>query len=734
MQPAEASGGLPLQPAMPAHRLGDVVRWLAENLIAERERWALWVPALVGIGIGVYFWLTVEPPLWLGAVAAISTISAAAAAIRRQRLVLPAIAGAAIALGFGAAQFQAWWAAAPILERRIGPVAVEGRLVAVDPLPEGTRLIIEPRHIGRLDAAHLPVRIRVRLRREPNVLVPGEWLSLKAVLLPPPAPAMPGAYDFQRRAYFDRLGAVGFALGAPERITAPPGLGASWWRNAVEAVRAAVTQRIRAALPGPTGAIAAALVTGATHAIPAEDAGAFRDAGLAHILVIAGLHMGMVATAAFFGLRAALALVPAIALNHPTKKWAAALALLVTFLYLLLSGATVPSRRAFVMTGLVLLGVLVDRLSLSARAIAYAALAVMLLTPESATGPSFQMSFAAVAGLIAFYEAMRAKLSQWHSHAGMLRRVGLYVLGIAFTTVITTLATAPFTIYHFNRFPLYSVAANALAVPITGFWIMPWALVACLLMPFGCEALALKPMGWGIDAVAAIAHWVTSWPGAVLTVPSMPPSALILVSFGGLWLCIWTRRWRWLGLAPIAAGYAALALLRPPDILVAGDSALVAVRAADGSYLLSGARHAKLAEETWTRRTAVTTGAAWPEAGVSTDGSLSCDALGCLYRSRGRMVALIRDGTALGEDCRQADLVVSPVAAHRACHGPLVIDRIDTWLKGGHAVWLDEDSLRVETVADWRGIRPWAPLPARVRRTGAAVDVSGSASLRLLDE
>jgi competence protein ComEC len=263
---------------------------------------------------------------------------------------------------------------------------------------------------------------------------------------------------------------------------------------------------------------------------------------------------------------------------------------------------------------------------------------------------------------------------------------------------------------------------------------MPWALVACLLMPFGGEALALKPMGWGIDAVAAIAHWVTSWPGAVLTVPSMPPSSLILLGFGGLWLCIWTRRWRWLGLAPIAAGYAALALLRPPDILVAGDSALVAVRAADGRYLLSTARHAKLAEETWTRRTAATTGAAWPAAGLSADGSLSCDALGCLYRGRGRTVALIRDGTALGEDCRHVDLVVSPIVAHRACRGPLVIDRIDTWLKGGHAIWLDEDRLRVETVGDWRGVRPWAPPPARSLRNGAAADNGAHMPHRLNDD
>jgi competence protein ComEC len=288
--------------------------------------------------------------------------------------------------------------------------------------------------------------------------------------------------------------------------------------------------------------------------------------------------------------------------------------------------------------------------------------------------------------------------------------------------VISTAATMPFTIYHFNRFPLYSVAANALAVPITGFWIMPWALVACLLMPLGLEAPALEPMGWGIDTVAAIAHGVTSWPGAVLTVPSMPAMALIALSLGGLWLCIWQRRWRWLGLAPIAVGYATIALVRPPDILVAGDSSLVAVRAADGSYIFSKAKGARFAEETWARRAAADAGPAWPEAGSSTDGRLSCDARGCLYRARGRVVAVIRDGAALAEECRLAELVVSPVPAWRACRGPVVIDRIDTWRKGGHAVWLEEDQIRIETVADWRGVRPWAPTPKpRARPRSAAL-------------
>ncbi|HYM02075.1 MAG TPA: ComEC/Rec2 family competence protein, partial [Stellaceae bacterium] len=277
----------------------DLPRGLAAAFLAERERWPLWLPVFVGIGIGAYFWLTVEPPLWLGLGLAAAGAAAVAAAARAQRLVVPATAAAAIALGFAAAELQAWAVAAPILQHRLGAVTIEGRIVAVDPLPEGARILVAPRFIDRLDDAHRPARIRVRLRRDAQALLPGDWLRLKAVLLPPPAPAMPGAYDFQRRAFFDKIGAVGYALGTPAVIAAPPDAAPGIWRDAIESLRAAVTHRIRAALPGPTGDIAAALITGETHAIPPADAGAFRDAGLAHILVIAGLHMGMVAGIAF---------------------------------------------------------------------------------------------------------------------------------------------------------------------------------------------------------------------------------------------------------------------------------------------------------------------------------------------------------------------------------------------------------------------------------------------------
>jgi len=687
---------------------------LVACLVAERERWPLWLPVLMGAGIGAYFWLSTEPPAWFGAVLLLVAAGVAADAWRRDgNLVVPA-ALVAIAAGFAVAQLETHLVAAPVLEQRTRAVAVEGRLVAVDPLPEGARLVIAPSRIEGLDDDRLPARVRVRLRHGEDAALPGAWLRLKAVLMPPPAPAMPGAYDFQRRAWFEGLGAVGYALGRPELIAAPAGAGVAGWRVLVQRVRTAITARIRAALPGEDGAIASALITGDTHAIPQADADAFRNAGLAHILVIAGLHMGMVAGIVFFAVRAALALVPRIALYRPTKKYAACAAIGVTFGYMLLSGATVSSRRAFVMTGLALLAVLVDRLSLSARAVAFAAAAIMLMAPDAATGPSFQMSFAAVAALIACYEALRPLLARWHAHASLPRRAGLYLFGIAVTTIVTTLATMPFTIYHFNRFPLYSVVANAIAVPITGFWVMPWAIVACIAMPFRLEALALAPMGWGIESIAAVARAVTGWPGAVLNVPSMTAAALALIGLGGLWICIWQGSWRWFGLAPIAAAYLSIAFERPPDLLVAGDSRLMAVLGPDGAYLPSTRKGERVAEEVWTRRAAARLGDPWP--GTGADGALRCDSGACLYSAHGRVVALIREGGALAEECGAADLIVSPVAAHRACRRGRLIDRIDTWRKGGHAVWLDPGGIRIETVRDWQGERPWVPRAARRER------------------
>jgi competence protein ComEC len=293
--------------------------------------------------------------------------------------------------------------------------------------------------------------VRVTLRAASEALPVGSWVRLPAVLNPPPAPAMPGAFDFARQAWFDRLGGVGYAVGRPEAIAAPVGEDGAGWRLRVEGLRQRLNERIQAALPGPAGAVAAALMTGDRGAIPEELVEAMRDSGLAHLLSISGLHIGLVWTLLFFAVRAGLALAEPVALRWPVKKWAAAAALAGAFAYLLISGAEVPTQRAFLMTALVTLAILCDRSALSMRLVAWAAGAILLLTPEALLSASFQLSFAAVVALVAAYEVLAPRLARLRADSGTARRIGLYLAGVCLTTFVAGLATAPFGLFHFTR-------------------------------------------------------------------------------------------------------------------------------------------------------------------------------------------------------------------------------------------------------------------------------------------
>jgi competence protein ComEC len=289
---------------------------------------------------------------------------------------------------------------------------------------------------------------------------------------------------------------------------------------------------------------------------------------------------------------------------------------------------------------------------------------------------------------------------------------------VALTTLIASTATAPFAVYNFNRFAAFALAANLIAVPLTSLFVMPAAVIAFCLMPFGLEALALVPMGWGLGGVIWVAETVAAWPGSVVLLPALPALGIGLVALGGLWLCLWRGGWRYWGTLGIAAGLAGFALVRPPDILVDGAGKLFAVRGGAGNYLVSSRRGARFTRETWLRRAGQGPAAApeWPRRGSALNGRLACDGLGCIYRRHGLEVALVHDPLALMEDCRRADLVISRVPVLGACPSAMaVIDRFDLWRKGGHAVWIGPRGFRIESVAQRRGRRPWVLSRAKGR-------------------
>lgn len=705
------------------------VNWAWTQFLAERDRWALWLPVLLGGGIGFYFALPTELSLASGPLLAAGAVLAALIFRRQMAGLTLSLAVISGAIGFALAAWRTADLAAPVLERRLGPVAVIGRVLQAEPREDGLRLTLDRLDIARLAADRTPARIRVTLRRAADPPRAGDEIRLRAVLMPPPEPAAPGAFDFARAAWFQQLGAVGYAVSGIE-IRAPAqtdlGLG-DRFGLALARLRQDLTARILAALPGATGAVAAALMTGERGAIPADVDVAFRDSGLAHLLSISGLHLALVAGILFVGLRSGLALWEPVALRYPIKKWAAAAALLGTFGYLLLSGSAVPTQRAFVMAALVLVAVMLDRNAISMRSVGWAAVAVLSLAPEALLNAGFQMSFAAVVALIAGYEAAQAHISAWRAGAGWWRRIALYVGGVLFTTLLAGFATAPYAAFHFGRFVDFGLVANLLAVPLTSLWVMPWAVLAFLLMPFGLEGLALAPMGLGVDGVIAVARLVAGWPGAISLVPAMPLWGLLALTVGGLWVCLWWRPWRLAGILAVALGGTSPWLIAPPDILIDGEARLLAVRGADGQLLLSERARGMVAE-TWLRRNAQADAGIWPREGPSADGSLRCDSNGCIWRRQGYLVALARSEAAADEDCRNADVLIATVPVRGRCSSArVVIDRFDIARGGAYALWLGSDGrVRSESVRGWQGDRPW------VRRTHPA-PVNTSATGRLAD-
>ncbi len=692
-------------------------RALAASALAERDRWPLWLPAAFAGGIGVYFALPFEPTFAWAVLAALAGVAAVFAVAGTHnsalRVVLSLIA--ALAFGFCVAKLRTDSVAAPVLSRQAGPFGIDARIEQAEPKGKGIRMVLTDIQAKRFTAETMPVRIRVSVRAQTPLPAPGSWVHVTAVLMPPPAPAAPGAYDFGRAAYYSRIGAVGYAYGRPKPI-AP--LRADTllesWSAGLERLRNAMTLRIRDVIPGPEGAIAAALITGERSSVEDSDVQAYRDSGLMHVLSISGLHLALAGGLFFWVLRALLAAIPAIALRYPIKKWAAVAALGGATFYLLISGCEAPAMRSWIMLALMFTAILFDRPAITMRTVAIAAALLLAIEPESLLEPGFEMSFAAVIALVAFGEW---ELSRPRGDAPntIPRRIWRYLTGIAVASIVAGLATAPFVIFHFGRSSQYGILANLLSLPIASFVIMPAATAAMVLMPFGLDRLPLLAMGKGVAMMSAVAHWVASLPGATTSFAVWPLAALLPVAFGGLWLTLWRRSWRWFGLAPIGLGLALAYVAVPPDLLIARDGLTVALRTPNGSLKLLRQPKDKYSAAEWLKRDGDSSD---PENAIATDADgVHCDPLGCLARTpSGLVIADISRVDALEEDCAAAAIVVASVPTRRHCTGPqLVIDRFDVARSNGYAVWFGPP-LRTLSVEQERGARPWSAPPPQYRR------------------
>ncbi|MBO6906092.1 MAG: ComEC/Rec2 family competence protein, partial [Parvibaculum sp.] len=610
-------------------------------------------------------------------------------------------------LGFAAAVVRADRVAAPVLEKPMSGALV-AEVISAERTEKGAlSAVLAPVSFAGLADSERPGKVRLNIRIRDVVLRPGATVELRARLMPPPEPVLPRGFDFARLAWFEGLGAVGFAYTAPVERLPPSGMAA-----ALTTLRMKIGGRIRSVIGGTSGAVAAALINGERASIPDEVSEDLRAAGIYHVLSISGLHMVLFAGSLFWTVRALLALVPGLALRYPIKKWAAAVAILGATFYLAISGAAIATQRAWIMILLMFVAILLDRPALSLRNVALAAIVILLWRPESLVGASFQMSFAAVVALIAFYEsdiARRWTMEPRRGGIASLPRLALvYVLGIALTSIVAGAATGAIAAYHFNRVALYGLAGNMAAMPIVGIVVMPMALLALLLMPFGLDGPALWAMGKGVEAMLTVAHEVASWGGADRLVGEAPFAALLLATGGALWLCLWRERWRFAGMAPLVLGLMLWNTAPRPDVLIDRDAALFAVRGTDGRLILTAARPSYTVEH-WLRRDA---DGRSPRVAASSD-RMRCDTEGCVYSEPGRrVVAFPVSLGAVAEDCARSDIVIAkipvPQKLRRDCGADLLLDYFFFWRNGATVLHLGEDrEIEIVTARQVRGNRPW---------------------------
>ncbi|MEM8920456.1 MAG: ComEC/Rec2 family competence protein, partial [Pseudomonadota bacterium] len=421
--------------------------------------------------------------------------------------------------------------AAPRLHVHIGPAAVEGVVSSVEAGANGVRLRIRVRAIEGLEAAETPYWVRLTHRQDLRVR-PGRAVRCRAILSPPPAPSVPGDYNFRRQAYFQQLGAVGFVLGACDPAAMQTEIP---WSARVKArlgaARRAIAEHVYASGGAESGdgggGVAAAMVSGDRSFIAQADAEALRSAGLAHLLAISGLHMGLAGGVFFFGVRRLWPLCEPLALRIPAPKAAAATALIACTGYLALSGASVATQRAYVMASVALLAILLDRPALTLRLLALAMALVVFLQPETVTTPGFHMSFGASAALIALYEA-------WPRRRGprsVLSRAGGWAASLAATSIVASTATAPFAIFHFGRTAAMSIPANLAAMPIVSLWTAPSAAMAAIAAPLGVSEPFFALMAVSLDWVLEVARFASELEPPI-TPPVMPGASVVLFGVG----------------------------------------------------------------------------------------------------------------------------------------------------------------------------------------------------------
>lgn len=550
-----------------SRKLKNLLTKTLESASEDAPQRILWGPVGMGLGIAYYFCLEIEPSLLLSLF--LFLISITLFIIYRNHpwgrfIVWPVLA---FQLGYCAIQGRVAYLDTQMLTHRLNKVEIVGEVEQIE-IKEGKKRLILKNITTLNGTSSLQASARLMVPKKEKMPELGDRVRLIATLFPLSAPLLPNTYDHRRASFFQGIGATGWVNEIQQIYPWEPPFrlkGAWTW---LQRLRQFINHQLLQLVPGESGAIAVALVTGERGYIHDDIRQAYTDAGIAHILAISGLHLSLIAGIIFMILRRGLSLSLTLGEKYNLKKVASLTTIPFLLIYLLISGMGVPAIRSFIMVSIVMLAVILDRRAISMRLLALAAFIILLIQPESLLSASFALSFAAVIGLVSIYQGGWIPFHNWVLEGGRFRRIIAYILGIIITTLIASAVTTPISMYIFNRLSLQAILGNLIGIPLTGFVIMPSLLILVLSLPFGgiqfVGSIASKAIDWLTQSSIYIAHL----PGAAIPIPQVSALFIWLFVLGCLWLLLWRQPWRHWGYIPIFCSFLVFSIPTKPMILV----------------------------------------------------------------------------------------------------------------------------------------------------------------------
>lgn len=653
--------------------------------IADQRMWLFhWLPVAMAVGVGIFFgygW-------WITAALCVSVFLMAALYLAvigwRDHAMLPWLVLALfVGLGGVAAMGRSYLVSAPVLSYPYyGDIL--GRVIAVDRSnSDAPRYTLDQLTLGPIPSAKTPHKIRVSVHDDSvhddtDALDPqvGDIIKLRGYISPPQGPVEPHGFDFRKYAYFLELGAVGYARDPPQII------GQSqtrfWFKSMQRWLTDVVDQSTNASVAG----FAKALIAGDWRDMPVDVIADLRATNLAHLLAISGLHMGLLTSLVYFSVRVICVLARGPFGRH-ARPVAALAAICIGALYLGVSGGNIATQRAFIMMATFYGAVILGQRVISFRALALAALIILLYRPESFFSPGFQMSFSATLALICAFRLIADRT-----------RMGptlQFITSLAVSSFVAGAATAPFSAMHFNTFSTVSFLANVSAVPVMSVVVAPAALVGVLMAGVGLAPIAFVPMEWGLHWILGVAHYFAQWSGATKPIITPAPWTGLTVTAAGLLLALW-QGWygRALGVLLCAISVMGWIVADRPDILISRDARLVGVMTEQGRAL-SKARGDQFTANIWAENDGRpvprdVAHALWQEHGGQIGGQIGAQN----GSQKGTHVIHLwsKKQTGATITCTQDQIVVSAVEI--SVDGPcLWITQEDTQSQGAAAIYFD---------------------------------------------